>query len=320
VVVDTEEEFDWSKPFSRDNTSVNTIAAQKRLHSEVYDTFGVVPTYAVDWPVATNSDSVHQLKLLQDAGQCEIGAHLHPWVNPPHTEEVGVYNSFPGNLSYELEHQKLLLLTKEIFQNFGRPPILYKAGRYGIGQHTSRILHELGYLVDASVVPHTSFAKGFGPDFTHLPDEPYWFGKDDHKILELPVTTGFCGALNKYGRRLYPSLLNSVSVSLRLPGISSKLHILDRIRLTPEGYNYGDLTRLLSSQLRLGKNIFSLTYHSPSLAPGHTSYVHDSNELNTFFRTIRDILGYFRDQLGGQFMSVSSLHKSLQQQKISVAK
>ena len=51
VVVDTEEEFDWSAPFSREATATRSIPAQARAH-DIYDRLGVVPTYVVEYPVA----------------------------------------------------------------------------------------------------------------------------------------------------------------------------------------------------------------------------------------------------------------------------
>src|SRR5687768_2441407 len=53
IVVDTEEEFDWAQPFSREATATRSIPAQARAH-EIFDRFGVVPTYVVDYPVATD--------------------------------------------------------------------------------------------------------------------------------------------------------------------------------------------------------------------------------------------------------------------------
>ena len=57
IVVDTEEEFDWTAPFSRESVATRSIPAQARAH-EIYDRFGVVPTYVVDYPVATDPQAV----------------------------------------------------------------------------------------------------------------------------------------------------------------------------------------------------------------------------------------------------------------------
>ncbi|MBV9884303.1 MAG: WalW protein, partial [Sphingomonadaceae bacterium] len=126
IVVDTEEEFDWTRPFSRDNVATRTIPAQARAH-EIYDRLGVVPTYVVDYPVATDPAAVGFLKGLRDAGKAEIGAHLHPWVTPPHAEEVTTHNSYHCNLPPALERAKLAALTERIATSFGARPTAFKA-------------------------------------------------------------------------------------------------------------------------------------------------------------------------------------------------
>ena len=113
IVVDTEEEFDWTRPFSRESIATRSIPAQARAH-EFYDRFGIVPTYVVDFPVATDPEAVRFLRGLRDAGKAEIGAHLHPWVTPPHVEQVNIRNSYHCNLPPELERAKIAALTEAI--------------------------------------------------------------------------------------------------------------------------------------------------------------------------------------------------------------
>src|SRR3546814_5427653 len=57
VVIDTEEEFDWHLPHSRDNTSVSAIAAQGPAQ-QIFARHDIVPTYVVDYPVATTPAAV----------------------------------------------------------------------------------------------------------------------------------------------------------------------------------------------------------------------------------------------------------------------
>ncbi|MFX7874612.1 hypothetical protein ABTK18_19555, partial [Acinetobacter baumannii] len=66
-------------------------------------------------------------------GRAEIGVQLHPWVSPPHEEVVNEFNSFAGNLPPALEQAKFRRLRDQIEQAFGRPPLIYRAGRYGVG-------------------------------------------------------------------------------------------------------------------------------------------------------------------------------------------
>lgn len=311
VVVDTEEEFQWDKPFDRANIDTRSVASQPRMHERVFDRFGIVPTYMIDWPVATAPAAVATLRALRESGLCHIGTQLHPWVSPPYEEPVTVYNSFVGNLSPMLERAKLSALTHAITDGFGQPPVVYKAGRYGIGPYTAEILGELGYQMDASVVPYTSFAREGGPDFTSFDEHPFWFPAGGRELLELPVTTGYCGLLRDHGPGLYGFAQSGLASKARLGGILARTRMLERIRLSPEGATASDLMRVSRDLVASGCQIFSLTYHSPSLVPGHTPYVRTERDLEQFITSIRDYCTFFRDELGGVFMNMSQLYMQL---------
>lgn len=319
VVVDTEEEFDWSQPFSRSNIQTRSIAAQRLAHERIFDSRGIVPTYVVDWPVATSPEAIATLRSLLEERRCEIGTHLHPWVSPPYSEEVNTFNSYAGNLPRELEFEKIRLLTETIEENFGQRPRTFKAGRYGVGPHTAESLARLGYEVDASVVPYTSLNSDGGPDFSGHGVHPFWFKAGGRNMLEMPATAGFAGTLHGLGPRLYPVLQRPWSRKLRLPGISSRLGLLERLRLSPEGYGAGDLMRLTDALLAQGCRFFGLTYHSPSLVPGNTAYVRDAGELERFLGTLTSYLDYFVQQRGGRCLPVGQLLRTLQPAATPVA-
>lgn len=316
IAIDTEEEFHWDKPFCRSSTATTSIGAQKKLHDRIFDKYGIVPTYLIDWPVATTPGSISTLKSLMDEGRCEIGAHLHPWVSPPHEEVVSTFNSYAGNLPKWLEYEKLRCLTETIAENFGKAPMTFKAGRYGLGQNTAESIARLGYKVDASVVPYTSFTSDGGPDFSRFSEYPFWFGDPVRPLLELPVTTGFHGLLHDYGSALYPRLAAARLKALRIRGIAARTRMLERIRLTPEGCSANDMMRLATTLTRKGCQVMTLTYHSPSAVPGHTPYVRSAADLERFLRSIDDFCDYFKNELGGVFMSISALHENLEKSRL----
>jgi len=297
VVVDTEEEFDWGKPLSRTETVVDHIRHQDRAQ-RVFEAHGIRPTYVVDFPVATQAAGYQPLREWLLDGRCQIGAHLHPWVNPPYEEELSPRNSYPGNLPPALERAKLLQLTEAIEHSFGRRPTIYKAGRYGIGPATSALLEELGYEIDLSVVPRTSFDRDAGPDFSGFGDEPFWFGPSG-RLLEIPLTVGWCGLLRGFGAVLQHGLLSELGLRLHLPGVCARLGLLERIRLSPEGMSFDELRRLTDTLLAAGQRLFSFTYHSPSLVPGNTPYVRDEAELARFTGLIERYCDYFIGACGG---------------------
>ncbi len=301
VVVDTEEEFDWDAPFSRSAVATRTIPAQARAH-DIYDRFGLVPTYVVDHPVATDRAAAGFLRALKDEGKAEIGAHLHPWVTPPHEEAVTTRNSYQCNLPPALERAKIETLTEAIARSFGARPTVFKAGRYGYGANTGRVLAELGYEVDCSFVPHTDFSADGGPDFRRVDDRPHWL---DNGLLEVPLSVGYFGALAGIGPRADWLFDHRGAARLHVPGLLARSGLVVRSRLSPEGVPADEQCRLIAALAAQGHRLFSLTYHSPSLAPGHTPYVRDEAELSAFLAAIEQVLTYFRDTLGGSFTTLT---------------
>jgi len=313
IVVDTEEEFDWTRPFSRESVATRSIPAQARAH-EVYDRLGIVPTYVVDHPVATDTEAVHFLRGLRDAGKAEIGAHLHPWVTPPHVEDVTTRNSYHCNLPPELERAKIAALTDAIERSFGTRPTAFKAGRYGYGPNTGRALAELGYLVDCSFVPHTDLSGDGGPDFRGVPDKPHWL---EYGLLEVPLTVGFLGAMPGLGEKAAWLFDSPGAERLHVPGVLARTGLVARSRLSPEGTPAAEQCRLLEAMSRRGHRIFSLTYHSPSLEPGHTPYVRDAEGLARFLGDIEQVLTFFRDKMGGRFTTLSGVYRDFAEKRIA---
>jgi len=315
VVVDTEEAFDWSKPHSRSETNVEHVKYQS-LAQRIFERFGVKPIYVVDYPVATQESGYRLLREWQEDGRCEIGAHLHPWVNPPFEEEVTVRNSYPGNLAPGLERAKLARLVDQIEQNFGKRPIFYRAGRYGIGPATAATLEDIGFRFDSSVVPRTDFSHDHGPDFGDFDTNPFWFGPQ-RRVLEIPLTAGWCGLMRDQGRHLRPIVHGAWATRLHVPGVFARSGLFERIRLTPEGNSFAELKRLTDTLHRAGVRVFNFTYHSPSLESGNTPYVRSAGELERFLDLIERYCDYFFGALGGTVCSLDAIWHSA---RASVAK
>ena len=166
VVVDAEEEFDWQAEPDATANLVTSMAHIGRVQG-IFDEYGIRPCYVIDYPVASQPEGYEPLLEIFRQGRCEIGAQLHPWVNPPQDEVLTRSNMYPGNLPESLERQKLICLRDAISKQFGSRPIAYKAGRYGFGDNTARILSELGFTIDLSVCPPMDASDEGGPDYSH---------------------------------------------------------------------------------------------------------------------------------------------------------
>jgi hypothetical protein len=310
VLVDAEEDFDWLAAFSRSNTSVQSIKNQWLAH-RVFDRYQIRPTYLVDFPIAVSSEGVAVLRDLLASGQCEIGTQLHPWVTPPFDEEINERNSYAGNLPPELERAKLTRLTRVIQDRFGIAPVVYRAGRYGLGPSTSQVLHDLGYQVDTSVWPFEDLRRFGGPNYAGSTAGPMWVGPN-RSILELPVTRGFVGLLRRSAPSFFPYLANAIGERMKLGGIARRLRLAELITLSPEGGTHGERVALTQTLLEQGQRIFTFSYHSSSLVPGNTPFVRNQADLDAFIRDCEDFFSFFV-RLGGEFISATALRARLAQ-------
>lgn len=275
VFVDTEEEFDWRLPLSRDSRSVTAVRAIPEAHARFTDQ-GVALTFLIDHPIAASSEAVDILQSATADGCSAIGTQLHPWVNPPFDEVVNGPNSFTANLPKSLQAAKLAELTDAIATAFGMRPLVYRAGRYGIGPDTFELLAAQGYRLDTSMRSAYDYSGEGGPDFTAIPNQAFRRGG----IVELPFTTVFTGQARSGNIGLYRTLG-------RVPkgrGIAARLGMLSRVSLTPEDMPLADALEAVRVAVGEGLRVLNFAFHSPSLEPGHTPYVRDAADLAAFWR------------------------------------
>ena len=247
VIVDAEEEFDWSQPFSRENTQVRSIHAQGAAET-IFQKFGISPTYVVDYPVASQETGFRPLKELMQSGRCEIGAQLHPWVTPPHEEEVSEANSYANNLPADLERRKIPSIDQNHRRELWLPALVYRAGRYGAGIATLPILEDLGYRIDCSVLPGPSRQAG-APDYSGGTAKPYWLNKR-RSVLEIPVTSALSAWRENTVTHFTRQITSPAGLRLKAPAIAARLGIVERIRLTPEGSTVEECKNLTRAMCR----------------------------------------------------------------------
>ena len=273
LFVDVEEQFDWTAPFERTRHSTSAMAAFPEAHARFREQ-GVALTCLVDYPIVDDPAAVEILRTVVADGRSEIGAQLHPWVNPPFGEPLTPAMSFAGNLPEGLEAAKLRSLTNAIATAFGRRPRAYRAGRYGVGPDTVATLTALGYRLDSSVRPGYDYSAEGGPDFSSSDPRPCRVGA----LLSVPLSTLYVGALRGRGAALYRTLG-------RVPyarGVASRLGLLSRVALTPEDMPIGAALEAVTIAVGEGVELLNFAFHSPSLVPGNTPYVRDAADLRTF--------------------------------------
>jgi hypothetical protein len=195
------------------------------------------------------------------------------------------------NLSPDLQREKLRRLTDLIGERFGRRPTSFRAGRYGLDLAGARILSQLGYDVDSSVIAFSDFSGEGGPDFSRAPTAPYFLAGGDlvtpHRsgfLLEVPVSVGF----NRRSFRLAQTLRSVASSPLlkkvRVAGVLDRLGIVRRIKFSPEQSDAASLRRLADVYLQRSAPCLVLMLHSSSLVAGFSPYTPDAPSLERLYR------------------------------------
>lgn len=296
VTIDTEED-QWIE-YSRSDYSLENIKQIPELQS-LFESYGIRPTYLIDYPVASTKDSAKILKKILDRNQCEIGSHCHPWNTPPFTEDINSQNSMLSNLSKNLQYEKLKNLTEIIQNRFEIRPRSFRAGRWGYDKIVAENLNELEYKIDTSLTPFMNWNIYNGPNDEGSPLQPFFFDPQNimkpiekGKLFEIPVTIGF----NRHNFQISHKITKWFSVNPLLKkyllGASSRLHILRKIWLSPELSDDSDMVKLIQIYSSQDYNCFNLMFHSNSLLPGASPFVKNNEEKTMFLEILAKVFKF----------------------------
>jgi hypothetical protein len=295
ITIDTEED-NWS----RYSSTCNPVENIERLVplQELFDRYGVKPTYLVSYPVATNPRSVDILKTILDQGKCEIGSHCHPWNTPPFEEEINNSNTMLCNLPEESQYRKIKNLHDAIIRNFDVAPVSFRAGRWGFSPVVARSLLRLGYRVDTSVTPYLDWAMCQGPDFSAYDSWPFRFSADelsaksDGELLQIPVSVGFLQSNFEFYHRLSRRIDNGIFRKIHLHGILRRLRLLNKVWLSPEHADKDSMVQLAKRMKQMNFPCLNMSFHSTSLLAGLSPFVETSEDEKDFCLKIESLLRY----------------------------
>lgn len=296
ITIDTEED-NWGD-YNATVGTVDNIMALPKLQS-LFDKYGAIPTYLVNYPVASQTESINVLSSFLNRGVCEIGTHCHPWNTPPITEELNAKNSMMCNLDYDVLIEKMSVLHKTIEDNFHTKPVSFRAGRWALNENVARCLSELGYLVDTSMSPFVDWSSNHGPNFRRSSTKPFYFKANnlkrhdkDGELLEVPPTIGFYQSNFKLCDYLTGVISNSMLSRLRLLGILDRLNMLNFHWLSPELSSGTEMIKLSKRFVKSGHQFLNMSFHSTSLLPGKSPFVRNEKELTVFLDKIEMFLQY----------------------------
>ncbi|MGS2721735.1 polysaccharide deacetylase family protein [Paraglaciecola aestuariivivens] len=268
LTIDTEEEWDWSGPFPQQVAEVDNIAKLPAFH-QLCANLGIKPTYFIDFAVANNPQAVAHMRSFTDQGQCEVGAHLHPWCNPPYFGEVGEAESHVINLPVEQVEQKLQALVTQIENSFAVKPKSFRTGRWGIDSKVMQLLIKSGINVDSSVYPFYAneyFHCNGAPTLPYWPDlnNPLQAGSQND-IYEFPVTVGFNQGNFNLANKIHTAFAKPPLSYTRFNGFAWHTKLIRKTYLCPELSAPSDMLTLCHNVIEKGYPVLHMYMHSSSL-------------------------------------------------------
>lgn len=308
--VDTEEEWDWSGPFPNDNFSVqnvNEIPAFQLFCQEI----GIKPTYLVDYAVANNDNSVSILQSL-NTEQCEFGAHLHPWANPPFFDETSEFSSHVINLPLPQVEAKLTALIDIIQNKLHCTPRSFRTGRWGINGEVLELIKKHGITTDSSIYPlyhHTYFSCEKAPAQTYWPSYTDTNQSSTQRdILEIPVTCGFNRSNYSLAQKIHKISALSPFNCLRINGFLWHTLLLRKLYLSPELCSGDDMKRLVDTCFKRGEHTFHMYLHSSSLIEQVTGLNDELNSRENICKRIAQVVKHIQTYADIEFLTLSQAH------------
>jgi hypothetical protein len=316
LTIDTEEEWDWSGPFPQQVANVHNIEKLPAFH-QVCQNLGIKPTYFVDYAVTDNPEAVARMNGFITPDNCEIGAHLHPWCNPPYFGDVGESESHVINLPVEQVAQKLEALTTRLETEFGVKPKSFRTGRWGIDSNVLGLLIDNGINVDSSVYPFYA-NEYFNCD--GAPTLPYWPDlndplkqSDQRTIYEFPVTVGFNRTNFELANSVHTAFAKPPLSLTRFNGLAWHSKLLRKTYLCPELSAPEDMLTLCDKVIEKGYPVLHMYMHSSSLLDNQDGLLGcKHNPADFISNAVTEVVNQLKSRYDIEFCTISEAAEKLQ--------
>ena len=110
-------------------------------------------------------------------------------------------------------------------------------------------------------------------------------------------------------------MIDSIAGHLRVlkaRGIFSRLGIVDRLMLSPEGYGHDEHKKLTRWLYKKGVRTFTWNFHSPSVVPGMTMYTRSEQEVSRFLDSFRRYFDFFLGEFEGVATTPMNIRRQLE--------
>lgn len=320
--VDTEEEWDWEGPFPENDFSVENLHALPKFQA-FCEQKGLRPCYFVDYAAAVGLAKQTEFLARVAESHCELGAHLHPWANPPYFGKATEENSHVVNLPVLQVEQKLDALMELFSTTLNYKPKAFRTGRWGISEAIMKLLYLRGFDIDSSVYP---FYKN---DYFHCdgaPLCPYWPDTTNvlksgiqRNILEVPVTVGFNRTPFEKASKLHDlSQLPALQI-FKPTAVLWHSKVLRKVYFSPEVADTENMISLADKAIENGQHVLHMYFHSSNLISNGTGFLKSNNPYNLICKRITAVIEHLQTKYKVNFMTPSEYKVYLQSNEDQIA-
>jgi hypothetical protein len=305
ITLDTEPDNEWGRPRVATTRNARFVP---RFHELCLATGPFPVTYLLTLEMAEDPFLRDYLVPRLRAGECEVGAHLHPWNTPPLvplTDDDLRHHPYPFEYPEDVQRAKLATLVEAIERNYAVRPVSYKAGRWGLDGFHAGLLDEMGFRADTSVCPGINWGpskgdprRSGGPNYNRAPLLPYRLSATDVcragdlDVWEVPPTIVFYSAAGRL-----------------VPGVRALYRRYRRVRRAFDRYRLGAewlrpyphmtverLKKVTRLARRAGTPLLNLTLHSSELMPGGSPYNRTEAAVNDLHGRLERFLVFLRSK------------------------
>lgn len=286
ITIDTEGDNLWKPvigPNGMRNISVKNADYIERFQ-RLCEKYHFVPSYLVNYEMATAYPFAKMAGEWVKDNRCEIGMHLHAWNTPPIFElkyKKGINNPYACEYPHRILKEKIKVMTGLLHDQFGVRPTSHRGGRWYIDTWYLQVLKKLDYLVDCSVTPGISWKnhigyERYGRDYSKYPnkayymDEKYPFKEKAYGILEVPPTI------------MDTSLIEKVKGVIESPFSCQKI-VSQKKWLRPNGNNLDDMLSIVNKYKKANCDYIEFMMHSSELMPGGSPTFRDKKSIEKMY-------------------------------------
>ena len=291
ITIDTEGDNIWKRVTTQNG--MRNIAVENAKYIERFqrlcDKYGFIPTYLVNYEMASAESFVSLAKDWVREGKCEIGMHMHAWNTPPIYDlpfNRKGHNPFAGEYPRKILFQKMQVMTEVLEKTFGVRPISHRGGRWYIDAWYIEALRQLGYIVDCSVTPGVSWSNAigntrYGSDYSDFKDCVCRIdgkrvirdnGKEkSEKMLEIPPTI------------MLSPIIERMKKMLRYPDRAKDI-CRERIWLRPNGMNLDNMLYIVEKTK--DREYIEFMLHSSELMPGGSPTFKNAQSIEKLYRDL----------------------------------